>query len=113
MNVIYAAIAILGMTAIVGMYLLSLILRNKQVPKGATIVHGLFAVLAVILLVVYCYTNQTGPLVSIIVFIVAAFAGVILNYRDITGKSVPKWLAISHGLVAVVGFSLLIAFAFC
>lgn len=112
MGLIYWAISILGFTAIIGMYLLSLILRNKEIPKAATLVHGIFAVLAVILLIIYSIRQETGPIVSIVVFVVAAFLGIVLNYRDITGKSLPKWLAISHGIVAVAGFAILILFAF-
>ena len=112
MGIIYGAITIFGMVAIAGMYLLSLILRNKQTPKAVTIIHGLFAVLGVVLLIIYCFKHNTDLLTSIIVFLVAAVSGIMLNYRDLTGKSVPKWFAIAHGLVAVVGFALLLVFAF-
>jgi hypothetical protein len=50
---------------------------------------------------------------SIIIFIVAGTSGIILNYRDITGKKVPKWFAVAHGLVAITGFTSLLVFAFC
>jgi hypothetical protein len=112
MKIIYTALSIFGMVAIVGMYLLSLIIRNKQTPKAVTIIHGLFAGFGLVLLVVYSFGNKTGPIVSIVIFIIAALAGVMLNYRDVTGKTVPKWLAISHGLVATIGFALLLIFAF-
>jgi hypothetical protein len=49
MNIIYAAITIFGMTAILGIYLLSLVLRDRQTPKAAAIIHGLFAVTGLIL----------------------------------------------------------------
>jgi hypothetical protein len=113
MEIIYAAIAIFGMTAIFGMYLLSLILRTKATPKGVTIIHGVMAVIAVVLLIIYCFMHQPGPWVSIIVFLLAASGGFILNYRDITGKSVPKWLGVIHGLTAITGFALLIGFVCC
>ncbi|MBC7865294.1 MAG: hypothetical protein IAF38_20125 [Bacteroidia bacterium] len=113
MGTIYAAISIFGLVAISGMYLFSLIMRNKQMPKAVTLIHGLFGGLGIVLLIVYCFNNKTGPVVSIIVFAVAAFAGVMLNYRDITGKKVPKWLAMLHGLVAVIGFAFLLVFALC
>lgn len=112
MATLYAAIAILGMTAIFGMYLLSLVLRSKSTPKGVTIIHGLLAVVAVVLLLVYSFGHKPGAWVSIIVFLLAASSGFILNYRDITGKSVPKWLGIVHGLTAIAGFVLLLYFAF-
>jgi len=111
MGLIYASIAIFGMTAIFGMYLLSLILRNKSTPKGVTIIHGLMAAVALILLIFYCFGDAPGPWPSIIIFTLAAIGGFVLNYRDITGKKVPKWLGIVHGLAAVTGFILLILFA--
>lgn len=101
------------MTAILGMYLLSLVLRNKQTPKGATIIHGLFAVIGLALLIIYCFGNNPGPLVSIIVFSIAALGGGILAYKDITGRRIPKWLGIVHGLTAVTGFVFLLVFACC
>ena len=112
MGTIYAAIGIFGMTAIAGMYLLSLVLRSKETPKGVTIIHGLLAVTALVLLIVYCVGHKPGPWVSIIIFAVAAMGGFILNYRDITGKSVPKWLGVIHGVTAIGGFALLLWFAF-
>ncbi len=113
MNMIYTAIAIFGMTAIIGIYLLSLILRDKKTPKGAAFVHGLFAVIGLIILIVYCVGNDPGPIESIIAFVIAALGGFVLVYRDVTGKGVPKWLGIVHGLAAVIGYGFLIYFAFC
>ena len=113
MNIIYTAITLLGIVAIAGMYLLSFILREKQIPKAVTLIHGLFAALSVVLLIIYFFRNESGPLVSIIVFVVAAVSGIMLNYRDITGKKVPKWFAVMHGLVAITGFAFLLVFAFC
>ncbi len=113
MGIIYLAITILGMTAIAGMYLLSLILRDKGTPKGVTIIHGIFAALALVLLIIFSVNNNPRPMISIIVFTIAAVSGAMLNYRDLTGKKVPKWFAVAHGLVAVIGFAFLIVFASC
>src|SRR4030095_1564558 len=103
MGLIYAAITIFGMTALFGMYLLSLILRNKTTPKGVTIIHGLMASIALFLLIIYCFGDAPGPWPSIIIFTLAAIGGFVLNYRDITGKKVPKWLGIVNGLVGGTG----------
>lgn len=112
MTTIYSAIAIFGLTAILGMYLLSLVLRTKSTPKGVAIIHGLLAVIALVLVIVYCVGNPAGPAASLIVFIIAALGGLVLGYRDFTGKSVPKWLALLHGSAAIIGFVLLLWFAF-
>jgi hypothetical protein len=113
MNIIYAAITIFSMTAILGIYLISLVLRDKQTPKGIAIIHGLFAVTGLLLLITYSNGNEQSPVVSIIVFIIAALGGLVLIYKDLTGQPIPKWLAITHGLTAVVGFTFLILFACC
>lgn len=110
MNTIYTAIAIFSLTAILGMYLLSLVLLDKETPKIVSMVHGLFAVTGLILLITYLYGNDTGPLVSIIIFSIAAFWGLILIYKDVTGKKIPKWLGIAHVLTAVVGYVFLLCF---
>jgi hypothetical protein len=112
MGTIYAAIAIFGMTAILGMYLLSLVLRSKTTPNGLAFTHGLLAVTALILLIVYCFRYNNGPWESLIVFLIAAAGGITLGYRDITGQPIPKWLGIVHGLAAIIGFILLLCFAF-
>lgn len=111
MEIIYTAITIFGIAAILGMYLLSLVMRDKETPKGASIIHGLFAAIGLGLLVIYCAGRQPGPVASIIVFTIAALGGVVLIYKDITGRKVPKWLGILHGLTALAGFLILIDFA--
>ncbi|MDQ3050549.1 MAG: hypothetical protein M3Q95_06650 [Bacteroidota bacterium] len=111
MGWIYSAIAVLGMTAIFGMYLLSLILRNKSTPKGVTIIHGVMASISLVLLVIYCFSDTPSPWVSFIVLVIAAIGGFYINFKDISGKPVPKWFAVVHGLIAVAGFGLLIWFA--
>jgi hypothetical protein len=110
---IYTAISIFGLTAIIGLYLLTLLLRDKQIPKGAAIIHGLFAVTGLVLLIVYCIKFEAGPLESIIIFSIAALGGIILGYKDLTGRKIPKWLGIVHGVTAIAGFGFLLVYTFC
>jgi predicted MFS family arabinose efflux permease len=112
METIYIALTIFGLTAVFGLYLLSLVLRKKSTPKSVTIIHGVMAAIALIMIIIYAFQNSPGPWPSVVVFTLAAGGGFILNYRDITGKSIPKWLAVGHGLLALTGFGLLLAFAF-
>ncbi len=74
--------------------------------------HGPIAALALIILIIYVLNNDVSPVASMVLFIIAAVGGVILVIRDFTGKSLPKPLAIMHGLIAVTGFVLLILFVF-
>ena len=111
MSFIYSTITIFGLTAILGMYLLSMILRGKTTPKGVSMMHGILAVTALILLFVYAGLNPPGPVPSIIAFCLAAMGGLVLIYRDVTDKPIPKWLGIGHGLLAITGFVLLVLYA--
>lgn len=108
---LYSIIAVFALAAILGMTLLSYVLKSKETPKGLMIMHGLFAATGLVLLLYYVFENTPGPVESAVLFVIAALGGFVLVIRDITGKSIPKWLAVTHGLIAVTGFILLIAFA--
>lgn len=112
MTTIYTVIAILGLTAIIGMYLISLVLSDKPTPKAASIVHGIFAVIGLALLINYSVWTAPRPLASVTIFIIAALGGITMLVRHITHKPIPKWLAVVHGLAAVTGYVLLLVFAF-
>lgn len=104
------AIGFFSLAAFLGMILISYVLTNKNTPKGIAFTHGFIAAIGIILLIVYAFFHHPSPLISITLFILAAFGGFILIYRDIMGKSVPKWLAILHGLTALTGFVFLLIF---
>src|SRR4051794_39891985 len=106
------AILFFALAALLGLYLLSFVLQNKETPKGIAFTHGPLAATGLIILIIYAIFNQPSPIISIILFVLAALGGIMLIYRDIMGKSVPKWMAIGHGLTAVVGFIFLIIFTF-
>lgn len=108
---LYAIIGLFALAAILGMTLLSYVLKDKETPKGVMIVHGLFAAVALVLLLLYVFNNTPGPLESAVLFVIAALGGFILVARDITGKKIPKWLAVTHGVIAVAGFIFLIMFS--
>lgn len=106
------AIGFFALAVILGMILISYVLTNRNTPKGIAFTHGPIAAVGIILLIGYAFFHHPSPWISIILFILAAFGGFLLIYRDITGKSVPKWLAILHGLTAITGFVLLLIFTF-
>ena len=109
---IYTAIAFFALAAIFGMILLSFILRKKETPKGMAIVHGLLGATGLILTIYYTIKHRPGPVESAVLFTIAALGGIIVFSRDISNKSLPKWLAVIHGLVAVASFAFLLIFAF-
>jgi len=109
---LFVSIAFFSLAAVLGMLLLSYVLRGKETPKGVVFTHGPLAVIGLILLVIYSLDNPPGAMESIILFVIAALGGLILVTRDLLRKTIPKWLAVVHGLVAVTGFVFLLIYAF-
>ena len=105
------SIILFAIAALFGLYLLSYILTNKNTPKGVAITHGQIATVGLILLIIYAFLYSPKPIVSIIIFILAALGGLLLMFKDITGKPIPKWMALGHGITALIGIIVLIAFA--
>jgi hypothetical protein len=111
MNTLYIIIALFALGALLGMYLLALVLQKKETPKFVSFIHGGFVAAALVLLIIYS-TKHPGLTESIVLFVVAAAGGLVLITRDLTGKSLPRWLALGHGLIAVTGFIFLLVSAF-
>lgn len=109
---LYTIIGLFALAALLGMALLSYVLKDKETPKGAMIAHGLFAASGLVLLLMYVFRNTPGPVESAVLFVIAALGGFVLVARDLTGKKIPKWLAVTHGLLAVAGFLFLLVFTF-
>lgn len=109
---LYTIIAFFALAAVMGMILISYVLRSKPTPRVGMMMHGLFAVVGLVLLINYIFENRPGPMEAGVLFVIAALGGITMAIRDLTGKSVPKWLAVVHGLVAVGGFIFLLVFTF-
>lgn len=109
---ITTAIALFSLAALLGMFLLTFVLKGRKTPKAVVFTHGPLAAAGLVLLIIYSVKYSPGPMESIILFAIAATGGLVLVIRDITGKSIPKWLAVVHGLLAVTGFVYLLIFAF-
>ena len=108
---LYTAIAFFALAAVLGMFLISFVLRGKETPKGVVFTHGPLAVIGLVLLVIYSFRQSPGPTEAIVLFAIAAAGGLVMVWRDLTRRTVPKWLAILHGLLAVGGFIYLLVFA--
>ena len=107
---LYTIIAILALTAIFGLTLLSFVLRNVETPKLIVILHGLLAATGLGFLLYYVAGNEPKPVESAVLLVIAALGGFIMVSRDLTGRPIPKWLAMVHGLIAVGGLIFLIVF---
>jgi hypothetical protein len=105
-----SALGFFLLAVVLGIYLLSLVLRSKQIPQGVAITHGVFAATGLILLVIYPFYFDPAPILSLVLFILAALGGFTMAYRDITGKSFPAWMALGHGTLAIVAVATLLVF---
>lgn len=105
-----AAIICFSLAALLGMALLSFVIKGKKIPKIIALTHGPLALAGIILLIIYAYLNGHGPIASLTLFIIAALGGLTLFYKDMTGKPVPAWMALAHGMLAFVAFLLLVIY---
>lgn len=105
MSLFHVSLIFFAIAALLGVFLLSRVLRNLETPKGISIFHGLMASTGLILLIIYACMNQRQDLfIFVAIFVAAALGGIILIFRDLKGKSIPKPLALLHGVLAVSAF---------
>ena len=76
-------------------------------------IHGAFAAVSLVLLVIYSIIHsQAAPMVALVLFVIAALGGFTLFGIDVATRKPPTWLGFVHGAVAVAGFVFLLVFAF-
>ena len=106
---LYLTIVLFALAAVIGLVILKNWLTVAHTSRTVVYAHGIFAALALVLLVVYFVSHPAGSLrTSLILFVVAALAGLYMFFQDLKGKFSPVWLAVIHGLVAVSGFVFLL-----
>ena len=112
MEIIYTAIGLFATAAGIGVFMLLRVLQKKPVPKGAAIIHGILAATALVLLIVDMIKSGADTVQIVVLFAITALGGIVLFARDLTGKSLPKSLALIHGALAVTGFIFLLVYTF-
>ncbi len=107
------SIVIFALAAVFGLLNLAKVLGEKPTQKPMVFIHGILAAAALVILLVFATgTRGQSPIASIVLFLVAAVGGFILFARDMSKKPGPKALALIHGIVAVIGFLILLVFTF-
>jgi hypothetical protein len=106
---LYLTISLFALAAIVGIIILKNWLTSSKTSRAVIYTHGIFAAIALVLLIVYTLRNPGESLkASITLFVAAALVGFYMFFQDLRGKFSPTWLAVAHGLVAVAGFVFLL-----
>jgi hypothetical protein len=110
---IYFAIALFALSAVLGLTILIKWLTKKDASKGVVYSHGIVAAIGLAVLVIYAVQNPDKfPKTSLILFAIAAVGGFYMFFRDMQKKYSPLTVAFIHALLAVGGFVMLLAFAF-
>jgi len=110
---IYAAIALFALSAVLGLTILIKWLTKKDASRAVIYSHGIVAATALEILVVYAFMNPDKfPKVSLGLFALSALVGFYMFFNDLKKKMTPLSVAMVHALVAVSGFVALLLFVF-
>jgi NAD/NADP transhydrogenase beta subunit len=106
---LYIIIAIFAIAAVVGIIILKNWLTSAETSRTVVYTHGIFAAIALVLLLIWVIQHkENGLMLSLVLFVIAALVGFYMFFKDLKGKYSPTWLAVVHGLLAVAGFLVLI-----
>jgi hypothetical protein len=106
---LYLTILLFAIAALIGIIILKNWLTSANTSKTVVYAHGIFAAVALVLLLVYYLKNPEASIkTSLIFFVIAALGGFYMFFQDLRGKFSPTWLAVTHGLLAVTGFVFLL-----
>ncbi|HVP60388.1 MAG TPA: hypothetical protein VMT11_07510 [Myxococcaceae bacterium] len=107
------ALVLFALAALGGVYMAAVRLRGAERPPTAiALVHGAAAVAGLTALIVAVVTGGSAPglaRTALIVFVVAAAGGFFLFTQHVQKRALPIPGVVIHGLVAVIGFALLVA----
>lgn len=107
-----AAIIFFALAAIGGVILAYLHWTGKTAPIPFALAHGALAVIGVILLLLGLGDSQGSnlPIISLIIFVLAAIGGIILFSTHMKSRPLPRGLIVGHGALAVIAFVILLIF---
>jgi hypothetical protein len=111
---LYAVIC-LTVAALFGLYMAVGHFKGRTPPPAAAaVLHGLFAVLGVVLLLLGVLEIGWGTVHSwaLILFVAAALGGLYLVSHHLRGVPLPSPVVVIHALVAVVAFLILVSAVF-
>ena len=107
---LYLTIGLFALAAIIGLIILKNWLTSANTSRTVVYAHGIFAALALVLLLVYWLQNPASNLQTcLVLFVIAALGGFYMFFRDLKGKFSPTWLAVVHALLAVSAFIVLLS----
>lgn len=110
---IFLPIGLFAIAAALGLSILFRWLNKKDASKTVVYSHGIVAATALVFLIVYALQNpEKFPLVSIILFVLAASGGLYMFFKNKDKENKPIPIAFIHALLAVSGLISLLLFVF-
>lgn len=110
---LYVSIIAFALAAVFGLTILLKWAGNSDAPRLVVYSHGLLAATGLVLLLIAALNNKDhAPVVSIVLFLIAALAGFYMFFKDVVKKKRSLMIGIVHAVVAVTGFVLLLLFVF-
>jgi hypothetical protein len=110
---IYFSIIAFALSAVLGLTILVKWLSKKDASRSVVYSHGLAAVVALLLLITYSVQHPDNfPKISLVLFVIAAVAGIYMFVLDLRKKPSPLAIAFTHAMVAVIAFVMLLLFTF-
>lgn len=108
------AIILFAVAAVLGVVLASSHIKGKVPPIALALVHGILAAsgLVITILAVVRAADAGIGVYSLVCFVIAALGGFVLISLHLRKRELPIGLIIVHGLMAVVGFALLLLWTF-
>jgi hypothetical protein len=105
------ALVLFALAALGGVYMATVRLRGAERPPTAiALVHGAAAAAGLVVLIV-AVVGMTDPglaRTALVVFVIAALGGFYLFAQHMQKKALPIPVMVLHGLLAVVGFVILL-----
>ena len=104
-----------GITACLGLYMLSRFFQGLKRQNAVMILHGMGAAVGIAILFYYSASelNSEVPYPSIFFFILAVFGGLFMAFWDkIAKRKMPKYFPLIHAGAAVAGFVTLAYYVF-
>jgi len=105
------AIVLFAVAAIAGLSMTIMHFQGRTPPRPAlAIFHGLFAAMALVVLVLAVIAaHATGaPAIALAILVLAALGGFGLLSFHVRGRALQSGLVVGHGLLAVAGFVVLL-----
>ena len=109
----YVSLAAFALAAIFGLTILIKWFGQSDAPRAVVYTHGILAATGLVLLLIEALKDRAhAPMISIVLFVIAAVAGFYMFFRDIIKRKRTLYLAFVHAVVAVAGFVALLFFVF-